>query len=239
MDPTPAVCLSCQVRLCLLGRFALSFGGRPLVISPAAERLLVNLAIRPGPASRHAVVAELWPDRADFRAAANLCSALCRLRGRAPDPLVTCHGQDIALAPDVSVDIHDLSGQVAASAVSDELSITALRQDVLPGWPEEWLITTREWFRQIRLRSLETLSDHHCAAGRLDAALAAVTCEPLRESAQRRLAMVHIAEGNFAEALRQYHVYRRLAGAELGLPPSPQFRSLMAPCSAARTMTCF
>jgi DNA-binding SARP family transcriptional activator len=63
----------------------------------------------------------------------------------------------------------------------------------------------------------------------LAAGLAAVSCDPLRESAHRRLAQVHIAEGNFAEALRQYQTYRRLARTELGLPPSPQFRSLVGP----------
>jgi hypothetical protein len=36
-------------------------------------------------------------------------------------------------------------------------------------------------------------------------------------------------EGNLAEALRQYHAYRELARSELGLPPSPQFRRLIAP----------
>jgi DNA-binding SARP family transcriptional activator len=61
------------------------------------------------------------------------------------------------------------------------------------------------------------------------AGLAAVSCDPLRESAHRRLALIHISEGNFAEALRQYHTYRQLARSELGLPPSPQFRKLISP----------
>lgn len=40
---------------------------------------------------------------------------------------------------------------------------------------------------------------------------------------------VHLAEGNAAEALRQYHVYRRMLALELGLPPSPSIRSLVGP----------
>ncbi|HVT66333.1 MAG TPA: bacterial transcriptional activator domain-containing protein, partial [Trebonia sp.] len=63
----------------------------------------------------------------------------------------------------------------------------------------------------------------------LTAALAAVTCDPLRESAHRRLALIHLSEGNLAEALRQYHLYRDLVRSELGLSPSPQFRRLIAP----------
>jgi DNA-binding SARP family transcriptional activator len=77
------------------------------------------------------------------------------------------------------------------------------------------------------------MCDQHQAAGHLDAALAAglaaVACDPLRESAHRRLAMIHMSEGNLAEVLRQYHVYRELVRSELGLPPSSQFRRLVAP----------
>ena len=43
---------------------------------------------------------------------------------------------------------------------------------------------------------------------------------------------MHIEEGNFAEALRQYDVFRRLLRTELGLPPSPHFRRLIAPLPA-------
>uniref|UniRef100_UPI003873C577 BTAD domain-containing putative transcriptional regulator n=1 Tax=Actinoallomurus spadix TaxID=79912 RepID=UPI003873C577 len=50
-----------------------------------------------------------------------------------------------------------------------------------------------------------------------------------RESAHRAVALVHLDEGNPAEALRQYEVYRRLLHAELGLPPSQRFRGLIAP----------
>ena len=233
MDPTAAAPPTRPgFRLRLLGRFELSCGNRPVAVSPAGERLLAYLGLRPEPARRQAVASALWPDCTDFRAAANLRSALWRLHERQPETPVTCRGAAITLSPDVTVDIHDLSEQLAGSAVG-EVSIATLRQDVLPDWPEDWLIATREWFRQIRLRALEALSDRHRAAGRLDAALAAglaaVTCDPLRESAHRRLAQVHIAEGNFAEALRQYQTYRRLARNELGLPPSPQFRTLIAP----------
>lgn len=85
----------------------------------------------------------------------------------------------------------------------------------------------------MRLRALEKMCDQHRAAGRLDSALAAgmatVACDPLRESAHRRLALIQMSEGNLAEALRQYHVRRELVRSELGLPPSPHFRRLVAP----------
>jgi DNA-binding SARP family transcriptional activator len=233
MESTPPVPLAAsRFRLRLLGRFELSCAGRSLRVRPAGERLLAYLGLRPEPVSRAAVAAALWPECTDTRAAANLRSTLWRLHERQPATPVCHHDGIIMLAPNVTVDINELSDQLDRSRVG-EVSIATLRQDVLPDWPEEWLIATREWFRQIRLRALEALSDRYRAAGRLDAALAAglavVTCDPLRESAHRRLAQVHMAEGNFAEALRQYQTYRRLARAELGLPPSPQFRALVAP----------
>jgi DNA-binding SARP family transcriptional activator len=221
-----------RIQLRLLGRFELSSGGRTLRVSPAGERLLAYLGIRPDPVPRAVVATALWPNCTDVRAAANLRSALWRLHERQPVTPVRHHDGVVALAPEVAIDINDLSERLGRPAV-DEVSIAILRQDVLPGWPEEWLVATREWFRQIRLRALEKLSDQHRSAGRMDAALAAgmaaVSCDPLRESAHRRLTQVHLAEGNFAEALRQYQIYRRLARAELGLPPSPQFRTLVAP----------
>lgn len=233
MNPTAAVPPAYpRFTLRLLGRFELSCDGQALRVSPATERLLVYLGIRTEPVSRAAVAAALWPGCTDRRAAANLRSTLWRLHERQQATPVSHHDGIVTLGPDVTVDLSELSEQLDRSAVTD-VSVTVLRQDVLPDWPEEWLIATREWFRQIRLRALETLSDDHRAAGRMDAALAAglaaVSCDPLRESAHRRLAQVHIAEGNFAEALRQYQTYRRLARTELGLPPSPQFRSLVGP----------
>jgi DNA-binding SARP family transcriptional activator len=144
--------------------------------------------------------------------------------------VVSARAGNLALAPEVAVDLTEISDRLAAG---DEGSIGLLQQEVLPGWPESWLVNTREWFRQVRLHALEKMCDQHRATGRLDsalaAALAAVACDPLRESAHRRLVLIHLSEGNLAEALRQYHVYRELVRSELGLPPSPQFRRLVAP----------
>jgi len=233
----PAV--SSRYRLRLLGRFELTRGPSPLRVSPASERLLAYLAIRSDPSSRQQAAEALWPDCTDIRAAGNLRSALWRLPGREQDRLVSARSGRIALAPQVAVDLEELSrrltgpGPGTAEETGQHGSIPVLRQDVLPGWPEEWLVAPREWFRQIRLRALESLCDQHRVAGRLDTAaragLAAVSCDPLRESAHRQLARVHIDEGNYADALRQYHTYRELARAELGLPPSPRFRELIAP----------
>ena len=70
------------------------------------------------------------------------------------------------------------------------------------------LIIERERFHQLRLRALECICEALTAkgdyAGALEAALAAIAAEPLRESAHRALIGVHLAEGNRAEAVRQF-----------------------------------
>ena len=228
----------CPVRPCLhlrlLGRFELNSSDGFLRARPSGERLLAYLAVTPGPVTRQEAAAALWPDCTEVRAAANLRSVLWRLPGRPQGRIVCSSSAGLSLMPGLEVDIEQIGGQLAGGcAVDEHISLATLRQDVLPGWPEHWLIPTREWFRQLRLRALDALCDQHRAAGRtgsaVDAALAAIGCDPLRESAHRRLALIHISEGNLAEALRQYHVYRQLAVNELGLPPSPQFRQIISP----------
>ena len=59
-------------------------------------------------------------------------------------------------------------------------------------------------------------------ADAVDAAMIAVHAEPLRESAQRALAEVHLAEGNVVEARRALRAYATLLRHEVGVrrPPS-------------------
>ncbi|MCO5967174.1 AfsR/SARP family transcriptional regulator [Actinoallomurus soli] len=221
----------------LLGCFELRREQVPLPVSPAAQRLLAYLATRTGMVTRPATAATLWPDFPDRRAAANLRSTLWRLRQERAGGPVHCTPYGIELHPDVLVDVEVIRVRSAElpTAGDDDCGLdpSVLSQDVLPDWPDEWLLPTREWFRQVRLHALDALCARHRRCGRFDAALdagmRAVACEPLRESAHRAVALVHLDEGNPAEALRQYEVYRRLLHAELGLPPSQRFRCLIAP----------
>jgi DNA-binding SARP family transcriptional activator len=69
-------------------------------------------------------------------------------------------------------------------------------------------------------------ADHYAAA--VEAGLACVSAEPLRESAHRALVKVYLAEGNPGEAIRQYKLYRKLVHEELGLEPSDELNRLVA-----------
>jgi DNA-binding SARP family transcriptional activator len=103
--------------------------------------------------------------------------------------------------------------------------------DLLPDWYDDWVILERERYRQLRLHALEALSrllaDRDRYAEAIDVGLAAVACEPLRESAHRVLIRTHLAEGNVAEAARQYRSYRRMLQEELGVEPSEELGRLV------------
>jgi DNA-binding SARP family transcriptional activator len=161
---------------------------------------------------------------------------LPRLRGRS---LVTSTATTLRLSDEVHVDLweaEDLTQVLCAEeepprAALDDLGL--LTRDLLPTWYEDWLQVEQESFRQRRLHALEQSAQVLCGRGRfndaLTAGLGAVRSEPLRESAHRRVIEVHLAEGNHAEALRQYHSYRRLLVDELGLNPTPAMRGMVAP----------
>jgi DNA-binding SARP family transcriptional activator len=228
-------------RLYVLGSFELVFDEDHLHLSQPAQRLLVYLATtyRLRPTRRGALAERLWPQVSPDRATSNLRSLLWRLprpRGR---QLVISDATTVRLAGEVEVDLWEAE-QLAALLCSDEApprealeDLSVLAEDLLPDWHDDWLVVERESHRQKRLHALERSSAHLRAAGMyngaLTAALCAVTSEPLRESAHRRVIEVHLAEDNHAEALRQFHGYRALLSRELGLAPSPAIRRLVAP----------
>jgi DNA-binding SARP family transcriptional activator len=160
---------------------------------------------------------------------------LWRLPRPGGNPLVDAAKLGLRLGDEVQVDLwhaEDHARWVMGEAEVPEIDASVLSGDLLPDWPDDWLLVEREAFRQTRLHALERSSEGLRQRGRypaaLRAALAAVQCEPLRESAHRAVIAVHLAEGNHAEALRQYQSFRRLLAQELGLPPSPAIRAQVA-----------
>ena len=230
-----------RVRLRLLGDLELTFDGEPLPLSQPAQRVLAYLAVvhRSRPVRRSTLAERLWPETTPTRASSSLRSVLWRLprpRGR---QLVSGNSSIVKLHPDLAIDSwegEELAAALCSSGPHGPVApdaLTPLSCDLLPDWHEEWLVVEQEAYRQKRLHALERVAAQWCEDGRFTDALSAgrgaVRSEPLRESAHRRVIAVHLAEGNHAEALRQYDGYRRLLAAELGLPPSPAIRQMVAP----------
>jgi DNA-binding SARP family transcriptional activator len=179
------------------------------------------------------VAGSLWLDSPEERAAGNLRSALWRIHRHAP-ALVAADTRTLRLGPSVRVDLRDAETRARTELSGDSSGIApdALTLDLLPDWYDDWVLLERERFRQLRLRALESMCTRLAAAGKLDealeAGLLALAGEPLRESAHRALVALHLAEGNAAEALRQFRLCRRLLLEQLGVEPSPRMLELVA-----------
>jgi len=229
-----------NVMLHLLHGFALKVGWRTVPLMWSSQRLVALLALREQPPSRAYVAGTLWPETTDTRANANLRSALWRVQ-RTCGTLVVSSSQQLCLAPGVVVDLQaavlDAYRMLDSSDGCEDIlnmeTLSVLSADLLPDWYEDdWVVVHRERYHHLRLHGLEAMCERFAAARRygeaVEAGLAAVRAEPLRESAHQALVKAHLAEGNRFEAARQYQSYCHLLRSELGLAPSPRLESLFA-----------
>jgi DNA-binding SARP family transcriptional activator len=170
------------------------------------------------------------------RAQASLRTALWRIR-QAHHALIRATYGSVALVEDLEVDLHSAIAQ-ARRLLRDDRSLAAadvdtgpLECDLLPGWDEDWVLLERERLRQLRIHALEALSERLRILGRyaesIEAAHAAVSAEPLRESAQTVLIRAFLAEGNYCEARRQFESFRRLLMVDLRTEPATELARLI------------
>jgi DNA-binding SARP family transcriptional activator len=210
-----------------------------------AQRLVSFLALHNQPLLRTFVGGSLWGESTDDKAGGSLRSALWRLRG-ATYPMVAITSDHIELSPMVAVDLHE--GQALAHRVLDptqdlddveKVNEEVLSADLLPDWTEDWVLLERESYHQLRLRALEALCQRLSQKGRfgqaVQAGLAAVSGEPLRESARLALIEAHLAESNVDAALREYESFRKLLEKELGLQPSEEMRAVVGELGQGET----
>jgi DNA-binding SARP family transcriptional activator len=226
------------LRLTLIGRFALWMDGRELGIAASGQRLIALLALRDRPVGRLHIAGILWPDYSTERSLADLRTALWRVN-QASGQVITATPTLLRLDADVEVDVRSvesfarrLSQVRGAETVDlDSVSLVDLAGDLLPDWYDDWLQDEREGLRQTRLHALESLAKRLSATERyaeaIQAALAAIRLEPLRETAHHTLIEIHIAEGNWSEARRQFQRCRWLLREELGVEPSDSMRLLV------------
>lgn len=227
----------CSIRL--LDRFGFTAACCEPRLGSGGQRLLALLALRQHGMDRRLIARELYPDVASQRAARILRTALWRLQRCCP-AVVKVTPAEVRLAPEVTIDLHAavhtaellLDPSVRMSASDLGAAIRArLTVDLLPDWPDEWLVLERERFRLLRLDALEALCGRLTAIGwygaAIDAGLAAVAADPLRESAHCLLIKAHLAEGNLCEARRQVQRCHRLMRGELGLDPSADLLELL------------
>ena len=239
--PSPATELTGPpVTIDLLDGFRVVVDQQTLSIPLSARRVVAFVGLR-GRSSRAEVAGTLWPDVTDAKAQGALRTALWRLRqltaGLLDEPLVT-GDETLRLHESVEVDVDALV--VAIRRVIDDgecgvdqglLPTLATMGELLPGWYDDWVLLGRERLRQLQLHALELTARQLSCEGRyaeaIEAALAAVRLEPLRESATRVLIQIHLDEHNVVEALRRFEVFRRQVVTELGIEPTDELVALM------------
>lgn len=216
--------------VCMFGGPYVRAGEQRHQVPEGSKQLLAFVALRRGRADRRQVAGTLWPSGNEERAAGNLRSALWRLR-RAGIDVLLADKRSLALRPGVLVDVHVVdmwaTRLISGKASAADLAVPPFWADVLeflPGWYDDWVLIERERLRQKMLHALEEMSRKLACAGRfadaVEAAILAISAEPLRESAQRVLIEAHVAEGNLSEARRIWQDYRNLVHRELGVDPS-------------------
>lgn len=226
-----------KVRLSLIRGFELRRGSSVVPMALSAQRLMAFVALQDGVVRRPHASGMLWADVTEQRASSSLRSALWRTPAPDGRPLVQASSTHLWLNPAVEVDFRETVSRAISvldreerleSPVDLRDQLRQLGHDLLPDWYEDWVLVERERYRQLRLHALEAVCHRLTDLGRyalaLEAGLAAVACEPLRESAQREVIRVHLTEGNTAEALRQYRSYAFLLAKELGVQPSPSLQ---------------
>jgi DNA-binding SARP family transcriptional activator len=220
----------------LLNAFELRDIDRVIPLPQSAERLVSFLAINEGSIDRLHVAGTLWPDVAEARATACLRSTLWRIR-HAGDGVIVATSSRVRLGPLVVADLQEFNQSVRrvldrpVEVRDEDVARMVAPAELLPGWYEDWVLVERERVRQMRLHALErlcgSLTEQRRFAEAVEAGLAAVQGDPLRETAQRALIGAYLAEGNCSEAVRAYQGYRRLLNDQLGLDPSAELDDLL------------
>lgn len=227
--------------LTLLGAFSLQVGEWSVALGQTGARLIAALGVNgPEATSREQLSRLLWPQKTRDRAGANLRASVWRL----PDPaksLLQIDDQAIALTG-VEVDLWSLPSTDDGQKVRDAngygddrpgQSISALGRPLLHGWYDDWVLAKRERVAQHQLSLFEARATFYLARNRpseaIEAGLAAVMIEPLRELPHRLVVQAHLQEGNRDEAVRHVRAVEELFRTELGVGLSQTMLTLIAP----------
>ena len=222
------------VRLTLLGGFRLEVGSVPVTVRESGQRMIAYIALQDRPVRRDRLASSLWLDKPDARAAANLRSALWRVREQGAD-IIDVDGSSLRLSECVNVDVREATARAwrVIDGRVDEADLDQLVQpcDLLTDWYDEWVIIERERLHQLHLHALEGLCRSLLDSGRVaravDSALALMSVDPLRESGHKLLIEAHVQEGNWAGVIRCSRRYVDTMLEQLGLDVSDRLSGVL------------
>jgi DNA-binding SARP family transcriptional activator len=177
------------------------------------------------------IASKLWPDTTEVKASANLRTALWRVQADTQQKVLDVTPSQVALQPSVWVDVHVVGAAARnhrrfGTVPSPDL-LDMLGGELLPGLSAPWLDLERERLRIELAHLYEVLGRHAVEAGdghlAVLASLAAIRCDPYRETSNELLVQAHLVEGNRSDALLAFRRYRAMLQSELGIAPSATF----------------
>ena len=226
-----------ELRISLLGRFAITADGTERTLPRDGQRLVALLALGPQGVLRGTAARRLAPHLEDASAQASLRKTLTRRRATRL-PLLEDDGAVLRPGPLVRADVWEaeaLAKRLLANpdeeVPDDRLEILA--REPLPGWSEGWAARARTAMRGRFLRVLNGYARRLADRGRQDRALAvaqqAWNGDPLHESTVAVIIEIHLADRNRRQALDAYDALETELDEGLGVEPSPELRELVAP----------
>jgi len=237
-----------SLRLKLLGSFeARRSTGQTVEISgKKGQALLAYLALHLGKSlPREKLVNLLWSDRGEAQARGSLRQVLVALRrdleGIDPAPLLFERDAITADAGAISADVGEFQWLAASSAPDDlRQAATLYEGEFLDGLAirdpafEEWLSGEQGRLREIAISVLDRLAALSTDAEAVTIAKRLLTLDTLREGSYRALMRIYADQGQFDQAMRQYHACRDVLRRELGVEPSKQTTDLYREISENR-----
>lgn len=242
-----------SVRLCLFGSPHIEDQGHPVKIERRkALALAAYLACAEYRQSRDVLADMFWPDLDREHGRSALRSALLALSTPITVDWIEADRTTVGLKRDaVWVDIHTFSASLsgdgthghsvaslcAQCAPQIEQAISSYQSGFMTGFSlsdcvefENWQISQRESLRREFAEALRRLSGYYAEMQRYAEAIKYtqvwLATDPLHEPALRQLMRHYVANGQRADALRQYRQYADLLNAELATPPEDETTSL-------------
>ena len=226
-----------ELRVSLLGTFAVTADGVECELPKSARRLVALLALNPRGLLRSVAARRLAPLLETASARASLRKALTRLRATRL-PLVETDGATLRLHPRVTVDVREAEALAARIADPSQPLPGDGRHEILmleplAGWDDEWADRARSGLQGRFLRALDVYARRLVSRGDVDEALAVAQqtwdSEPRHQSTAGVMIGIHLADGNDDQALRVYHALERHLAEVRRREPSEVLRALVAP----------
>ncbi|MDR7253272.1 DNA-binding SARP family transcriptional activator [Nocardioides sp. BE266] len=223
-----------SARLRLIGGWQLVVDGAEVALGHREQRLVALLGLA-APGTRSRVASILWPDSTDEHALGSLRRAVWQCQRRCPGVL-SASRSTLALAPEISVDVDDLRRAAGLTELPMDDGARGLLDvlrgpELLPGWFDDWVVDERTRLDQVRVESLERISQDALDRGdfalAVESAAVASQIEPLRESARELSVRGHIGRGDVGSAHSELRRYRDMLEEELGVAPSDRIQALV------------